>query len=717
MITAMKTKLTYLAAAAIAVSALSGCSSEEPIQTTGEGTVFFSATLNSDVKVRSRATLDELKETARLWISNEKGLVRHYDVLADVPSEGVKLLTGNYVAEAWAGDSVPASFDDRFFKGREEFTIANGDNKSVELVCKIANTVVSVNYEESAKAALHDYKLTVGHSQGSLDFVGDTEDRGYFMMNSRDKDLTWTLTGTLNDGTTYTRTGTIENCKPATLYAMNIKCTEQDIEIGGAYFDVVVDESEIVVEDEITIVSAPVVQGYNFDIEQPVRAKRGSLGRRSLWIKGATQITNLVLSCDKFSSLLGISGNDFDFITMTNTDLKNTIVSKGINYTMNYDDVQDLAAVKVNFEESFTNLLTDGEYDIVVTATDKNGKTGTGTLKFIVSDDAVTTGSVDVTTVWTNRAVITGTVTSAEATNPVLKYRKKGASEWIDAETTLSGNAMSASLTGLEAGTTYEYVAAADGFISSTIGTFTTETAAQLPNSGFEDWYKDGKTWMAFAQGGSMFWDSGNAATKSFSFINANPTYPDESVKHSGTYSVCLHSQNVVVKFAAGNLFVGEFIRTDGTNGVLGWGRPFTSRPSKLRGWVKYSPQSVNHTDSSYPALGSGDTDNGIIYIALLDGSQLLTDSSKQYPVIIKTKEKQLFDKNASNVIAYGELKFTEATAGDGMIQFEIPITYYHNDVKPVYIMCTASASIGGDYFVGGDDSKMWLDDLELVYE
>ncbi|MCH5248208.1 MAG: PCMD domain-containing protein, partial [Muribaculaceae bacterium] len=34
----------------------------------------------------------------------------------------------------------------------------------------------------------------------------------------------------------------------------------------------------------------------------------------------------------------------------------------------------------------------------------------------------------------------------------------------------------------------------------------------------------------------------------------------------------------------------------------------------------------------------------------------------------------------------------------------------------PSYIMVTASASVGGDYFTGHDGSKMWLDDLELVY-
>ena len=37
-------------------------------------------------------------------------------------------------------------------------------------------------------------------------------------------------------------------------------------------------------------------------------------------------------------------------------------------------------------------------------------------------------------------------------------------------------------------------------------------------------------------------------------------------------------------KFAAGNLFIGEYIRTEGTNGVLDFGKPFTARPTKLKG-------------------------------------------------------------------------------------------------------------------------------------
>ena len=42
-----------------------------------------------------------------------------------------------------------------------------------------------------------------------------------------------------------------------------------------------------------------------------------------------------------------------------------------------------------------------------------------------------------------------------------------------------------------------------------------------------------------------------------------------------------LKSQKIVVKFAAGNLFIGEYKETKGTNGVLGFGRSFTSYPAR----------------------------------------------------------------------------------------------------------------------------------------
>lgn len=67
---------------------------------------------------------DELAAKTLIWISNSKGLVRKFDGVGQVPAEGIWLNSDNYIAEAWTGDSVSASFDKKYFKAREPFTIS-----------------------------------------------------------------------------------------------------------------------------------------------------------------------------------------------------------------------------------------------------------------------------------------------------------------------------------------------------------------------------------------------------------------------------------------------------------------------------------------------------------------------------------------------------------------------------------------------------------------
>lgn len=740
----MKTILKYAAMAAVATMALSSCTADDDmIVKGGEGTIYLSTTVNSDVKVRSRATLDELRQSAVIWISNSKGVVRQFDADNAIPSEGVRLVADNYVAEAWAGDSVPASFDDRYFKGSQEFTLAANDKKSVEIVCRIANTVVTVDYGEEIDAVLKDYTVTVGHSQGSLDFVGRTDAKGYFMMNSRDKNLTWTLSGTLNNGDAYTRTGVIENCKPATQYNLVISCAENSEEIGGAYFTIEVDESTIEVEDEITIIAAPEVRGMNtsgtlFNLPSTVKLSQGSTQPVGMWITATAELKSLVVGCSYFNKLLSLDPGVTDFDLLYSdmpAELKSRISAAGIVCDLKYDAELDQTCVRLTFNDAFTSILPEGEYKIDVEAIDANGKSGKGTLTIKVgegggtvvepdptpSDEILVTNYPAAGDVWATKATITARYNpeaSRAEGDPKLVYRMYGTTAWTDVETTIQGNLLRGEITGLEPGTTYEYCAT-DGDFYSEVVSLTTESMAQMPNSGFEDWHQPGKILFPYAEGGSMFWDTGNTGS---STLNKNVTEYSSDILHSGSYSAKLASQYVgflgIGKFAAGNIFVGEYLRTEGTNGVLGWGRAFTSRPSALHGWVKYTPATVSYEDASYSALKKGDMDKGIIYIALLDDSKMDEDNGKQYPQIVKTKasERQLFDKNGSNVIAYGEVVFSEATSGNGMVEFTIPLNYTRLDVKPSYILCTASASIGGDYFVGGP-SVMYLDDFELIYE
>ena len=724
----MKAYICYIAAGVLGASLLGGCAADEPFGVKGEGSVRLTTNISTKLNAISRAssTEEELNESLIVWINNSKGPIRKYHSAAELPTDPIRLVADNYVAEAWAGDSVPASFDDRYFYGNTAFTVSGGATETVEIRCKVANSVVAVNYSDDVDAVLSDYSLTVKHSQGSLTWEGRDDRRGYFMMNSRDHDLEWTLSGTRADGSAFTRSGVIQNAQRATLYTLNIKCTPQSEVLGGGWLTIEVDPTEVEIEDEFNIIAAPTISGMGFDISTPVTGEMGSLGRRSVWISANGPLESLILDCDVFAEKLGIPGNSFDIFHM-DASYEPVIRQHGINYTYTNNEEEGFSTMKITFETVFTSSLANGDYPVSIDVRDASGKSSHAVLTFSVNDAPVLTNSVNAGDVWSRRATIAGTVLK-EGTAPALKYRARGTQAWTDVEdVTASGNTFSAQLTGLTPGTTYEFVAAvADGsFISPAVMSFTTESEAQIPNGDFESWSMDGKVQMLYGAGQSMFWDSGNhgSTTAPAMIGGGNITTPATSPVHGGTYSIKMESKAIFGILAAGNAFVGEYLGTEGTNGVLGWGRAFTSRPTKLRGWVKYTPGTVSKTSDKAPDIVSGQPDKGIVYVALLDNSTGPIsgnyNGSATYPVVVKTKKEtaQYFDKNQSNVIAYGEKVFDSATPGDGLIEFEIPIEYFTTARKAAYIVCTLSASKGGDYFAGAENSVMYIDDLELIYE
>lgn len=312
--------------------------------------------------------------------------------------------------------------------------------------------------------------------------------------------------------------------------------------------------------------------------------------------------------------------------------------------------------------------------------------------------------------VWAKRAYLTGV--AKEGTTIDVQYRQKGEEAWdqvFDDEITFNEDGtFSAAMRHLLPSTEYEYKATI-GTQTYDINSFTTDAAPQLPNSGFEDWWFDSKIWFVYPEGGEKFWDTGN---KGSSIADRNVTVYDDSNPHGGKRSVKLGSENVIIKFAAGNLFAGEYVKTDITDGILDFGRPFTARPTTLKGWFKYTCMPITHIaknqEDQFEDAQKGMNDKAHIYIALGDWSA---------PVRIQTKEtvRQLFDKNDAHIIAYQEL-VVDKTVSD-WTEFKLKLDYRSLTRKPTYIVVVASASKYGDFFTGGDGSTLWLDDFELIYE
>lgn len=317
-----------------------------------------------------------------------------------------------------------------------------------------------------------------------------------------------------------------------------------------------------------------------------------------------------------------------------------------------------------------------------------------------------------------------------------FRYQKAGETEWHEVpDVTSDGGSFSAHLAA-EPETEYRFIAYCGDEATEPSEPVRTDPTAPLQNGSFEEWSVDKDIVYPYLPGADPYWSTGNKGASI-----ANTTLTDKCAPRPGSagqYGAYLKSQfaNLVGlgKFAAGNLFLGDYVRNEGTNGVLTFGRPFTLRPTRLRIWVKYHQGMIDKLKSV--PVGSdiklGDPDNGHIYIALgtwtaaeygkdSKGKQVGTDLS---PICVDTRDVSTFFKpDGKDVIAYGEHIFDADTEKafpdshvDGWVMMDIKLDYRVRDVVPTHMMIVCSASRWGDYFTGSTKSEMWVDDFELIY-
>lgn len=290
---------------------------------------------------------------------------------------------------------------------------------------------------------------------------------------------------------------------------------------------------------------------------------------------------------------------------------------------------------------------------------------------------------------------------------PVIEYKKKTDTQWNTLASSaiyIDGTSYSATIGSLSPDTEYVYKVTVGDTQGDEIE-FKTAPATVLTDGDFDNWHAVDKLWNPWAASSTSFWDTGNRGATTISESNSVPT--DDTCTGKGKAAL-LESKYLVLKFAAGNIFTGSYLKTVGTNGVLSFGRPFSAFPSKLRVNYKYETSAIDKTGDSDHQYLKGRPDSCHIYIALTDWDE---------PLEIRTKpsERQIFDKNDPHVIAYSELINGENV--DKYTQVDLPLEYRYNNRTPKFIVVVASSSKYGDYFTGGTSSKLWIDNFELIYE
>lgn len=735
----MKITNYYIATALTCISFCMGACKEDRDLAGEDGSLQLSVGMSDKINIASRTLSSEeqtqLEDECKIRIYSEKALVRKYEGTDNVPAS-IPLMSGSYSVRVTAGDSVAASFEQRFFEGKKDFVIAKGESSEVEVACAIANTVVAFTWDESLQEVFKgDCQVTVTSATGELVYSSTNADaKGYFNLPADNRKLTCKFTATkLNDGGTYELVKELTDVQAATLYNLTWKyASVEQGATGGALVALDVNEEPLSEKSTtITIKQRPVVllkdaENKEYDLAEPMYVETNTSAAYYLVVSTSSPLKSAVLQNDKFTEF-GLPVNSMDLMKLGEQDA--TIEAAGISLIASQSAMLTGGTWKILFSADLVAKMTAQEGRIVtkLTAIDDNNKQREVTWNLVASNATVVTMEAIPYEIWASKATLHGKVTGTLAATPKFQYRvKSSGASWTTVDADLAESTFSKEITGLTPGTIYEYQAMDGTQASSVTCEFTTEAAFQPENAGFE-FISGSKPTLIYGDKQQMWWDTGNHGSSTAN--GPDVTVADKTVKHSGNQSVLLSSKvagvpGLFTKFAAGNLFVGDYLRTDGTDGVLGWGRPCYSRPTALRVWVRYEPGTVNQ--GSGKKIAKGETDKGIIYIAVGDWSGQ-EDKGQKWPFIVKTKDaSSLFSAqkgtySGDGIIGYGEKTFDEAyNDGENLKELIINLDYDNfggYQRKPTSIIIVASSSKFGDYFEGSDTSKMWLDDMELIYE
>ena len=347
-----------------------------------------------------------------------------------------------------------------------------------------------------------------------------------------------------------------------------------------------------------------------------------------------------------------------------------------------------------------------------------------------------------------------------DGTDVRFAYRKRGDAEWIDIKqewyasdannpyNRYEEGAVKAIIRGLESGVEYEVIGYADEK-QSDIKIVTTTPLYQMPNSQMEEWGEftndpkllptgeAGPTWYPFSSVQNMFWATGNPGSTSLGAAY-NLTYPvyksanPENVpaNTTGEMSAFMGSKFVIVKFAAGNLFVGHYGETKGTNAYVYFGKPISTnaKPVALRFQVKYARGGINYVNSKAAQVGK-EYSIGSRQMKITGGQPdlakiffCLTNWTEPH-CVYSADETTFFDpRTTEGVLGLGYFDSDTTTnliVEDTSVWHEmtIPIEYSDPETVPSYLVLTYTCSGYGDYFTGSTESWMYVDDIELLYD
>lgn len=192
-------KVKFLVATLLGVLFVA-CSEEENLSQTGK--TGFLVSLAEDVKVESRSTPEEIGKPVasqfNLKITNQATGSELYN--DSYTNQLIPASAGMYEIEATYGDNPVLALNAPYYKGTAEADLADGESKTVQVNCKVANALASVVFDNSGTNTFESQFVSYGvrvSVNGSSTTLTDNGKSAYYRAGSMP---VFTFVGTLRNG-------------------------------------------------------------------------------------------------------------------------------------------------------------------------------------------------------------------------------------------------------------------------------------------------------------------------------------------------------------------------------------------------------------------------------------------------------------------------------------------------------------------------------------
>lgn len=653
------------------------------------------------ISIDSRAESGTKRDYILSIYKNENGksiLVRKYNSSKEdmQKPEYIWLLAGNYTAKVESGTAISATFNEaeQYLYGEKDFDIMAGSTIAVDMVAVVQNVPVEVLFDQTIIDGFHDGYNVVVKANDNVKLTYTESKKGYFIMPEGVTTLSWQFVGTFEyeDGeqVNVNKSGTIENVEIKKGYKLSFKFSKD----ATGFLDglsVSVDESVEKRDDHFSFNPDPELKGDGFDIGASCNYAGGD--RRYVATSPAEFCAVSIVA----------AGKEYNPVEESVAG----VTLSGLNTTKLY----------VTLSDDFFNALSGGAQVIELCVTDTSGGEARKDLPYNLQGVNSYDNANEVLA-WAGgttslSATVFGTPSSVQIT-----YRK-GEGEWLSSDATSSGaNTYTATVGGIEANTTYEYNLVVNGKTVGTSLAFTTRDGNQIPNGGMEDWSTSGKVAVPFHTADNAFWCSGNWGAADY-VGNITNSSSDVRPGSKGRKSVYLDSTYAVIKFAAGNLYVGSWGGMDGLQAMVYFGQPFeyNAKPKAIRFWAKWKCGTINREQTGKGK--KGDPDLCKIFCCMCKWeSPWMVHSGKAEATTFSPSDANIKSGDARyNGVLYSAYMDTTESKEDWHL-VEIPFVFYGTDPNevPNHLVLTFTCSGYGDFFDGSEDSWMYIDDIELVY-